>query len=93
MSAIKKGDLVMVVKPSYCCNNYKSVGMVFIVVGKDMCVRTQCAGCGIVKLVTDHLALNDGELCEASRLKKIDPPAEGEYDRVPVRETVPVRVI
>jgi len=74
---IKPGDLVMVVKLTPCCGNTGSLGTLFTV--KDI-VR----GPSICKYCSDFRAndviavLPDENGCDPRRLKKIDPPAEGD---------------
>jgi hypothetical protein len=73
MSAIKVGDLVMVVKPSVCCGSGDDIGQLFIS-GETYSGIGICGACG-----------NNGEVNavwkdadnvkELSRLIKIDPPA------------------
>lgn len=79
MSEIKAGDLVMVVKPTVCCGNYKNMGRVFVV--------TRLAGgfglCGLcnrsiddIDALTPFVGKHGHNLWfSASRLIKIDPPA------------------
>ena len=84
---IKAGDLVMVVKPSPCCGGTRAIGDVFIV-AKLQFLWFNCR-CGAQH---DFVAFDaaDGLVAEVCRLKKIDPPATGELDRVPVRKKEPV---
>ena len=95
---IKKGDLVMVVLPALCgCGlAHKKVGTVFSVAYVAN-ARWRCFHCGFE--YTGGLAAT-GTRNERgkkvgyplSRLKKIDPPATGEYDGVPVRKSQPRKV-
>ena len=77
MSEIKKGDLVMVVKPTPCCGNTDRVGLTFTVREVGRAKRPYCFYCGVL---SDELAAAGGidAVYRLSRLKKIDPPAEGE---------------
>lgn len=74
---IRRGDLVMVVKPQICCGNTANIGYVFRVldlrVGRSACVY--CAKVETSMVVCDEP--NGGFVPE--RLIKIDPPA------VPIR--------
>lgn len=73
---IKKGDLVMVVKPTPCCGNAGSLGRVFRV-GSLRAFTGWCLRCGLrgdpsVDVALPHRSLEGAQL---SRLIKIDPPA------------------
>lgn len=75
---IKVGDLVVVVGPRKCCGSFskKTVGRV---TGPQTMPYKHCVACGY-RGPADETAwlLDDGFAIEQSRLKKIDPPAEGE---------------
>lgn len=70
---IKKGDLVQVVRGRVCCGNTDAVGAIFVVhrVG-DENAWCECgwSGAGVVAFAD----VGD-DVCEISRLIKIDPPA------------------
>jgi hypothetical protein len=86
MSEIKAGDLVMVVKPALCCGISKYIGHVFTVAGIDQGVA-RCGVCG--SRGRDTVAyLSGGPNLTVSRLKKIDPLAEG--DSLPTRRDLEV---
>lgn len=73
---IKKGDLVMVVKPSPCCGNTSAIGRVFRVLeerisGKGMCIHCYSISTGDRALIGD---INRYVLF--TRLIKIDPPED-----------------
>lgn len=88
---IKKGDLVMVVGVTKCCGSSRNAGIVGRVTDVYRARKSQC-WCG--HITEETLALLDNEKRGvAYRLKKIDPPATGEYDRVPVRKTEPMEVL
>lgn len=73
---IKKGDLVQVIRPTTCCGGDGSIGKIFTA---DYIENgyTLCAYCGVLKL--EICARQDGQHWRAlSRLRKIDPPSEGE---------------
>lgn len=81
MSAIKAGDLVMVVRPTPCCHRQEAIGYTFVVSGVDEGMGL-CAHCGWMELKSAAL---DGSFTHGyrtgyqfSRLIKIDPPAEPE---------------
>lgn len=42
----KKGDPVMVVKPSLCCGGMDDIGRVFVVAAVESGEGWECAGCG-----------------------------------------------
>lgn len=84
--SIKKGDLVMVVKPAPCCGNDSAIGMTFTVsaVGNWTVLCIHC-----LAFIPGHAAetpLGSGYLL--SRLKKIDPPAVD--DSLPTRADIEV---
>lgn len=74
---IKKGDLVIVVSPRKCCGG-GNLGDVFTV-SKMKATTSRCSWCGhkqkMVIAGADH-HIRDGY--NVDRLKKIDPPSEGE---------------
>ena len=77
MSAIKPGDLVMIVRGTQCCGSDSSVGRPFIV--EKVALHTgRCFGCKALFGDTPSALQPNGRWVQASRLKKIDPPAEGE---------------
>lgn len=91
MSEIKRGDLVMVVAPRQC----GCIGNIGIIatVGEDdsrpgplHCVS---CGAGYEQRGRAVYLLGRGSTIEVVRLRRIDPPATGEYDGVPVRKTEP----
>lgn len=90
---IKKGDLVMVVAPK-SCGCVESIGQIRIVDDLDLTdAFGQCRVCAGVYLgQTAHLSGDAADLWIAlPRLKKIDPPAEGELTGVSVRKREPVK--
>lgn len=88
MSDIKVGDLVMIVKPTLCCGVGKSLGQIFTVcalVDATRSIFPRCGSTHAARLAQDG---NDRRWCEIDRLKKIDPPAEG--DSLPTRADLEV---
>lgn len=88
MAEIKKGDLVMVVRPTPCCSRQsKSSGIPFTVkyVGE---LEAKCA-CGSVSrsLVAQ---LSNGFYYDICMLLKIDPPSQGETTEAYRNLRVPV---
>lgn len=80
MSAIRPGDLVMVVKPKPCCGN-GALGFVFVVerIGR---FPGACDDCGH-RSTALAAAFGEDEAVYVFRLKRIDPlPAEDEVERV-----------
>ena len=75
MSAIKAGDLVMVVRPSSCCPRESGLGNVFKV-GAIEVHSGPCPHCG--NDITLPAAFNTtvGLWCELHRLKRIEPLAD-----------------
>jgi len=75
---IKKGDLVMVVRPAPCCGSSGGLGRAFIVDVLDRTdTHTNCCG----ETDREMCAWGVGDDDEGFYLKqliKIDPPAEGE---------------
>lgn len=81
MSAIKPGDLVMVVKPSPCCGNVSVVGRIFSV-KSIISAYSYCIYC--LESESDNPVADVGVgAISLSRLKKIDPPETG--DSLPTR--------
>lgn len=82
---IKKGDLVMVVRPKRCCGDGSSLGIVGVVL--DMIPGSSCCGCGNVRRgLVAHIS--GGLYGDPENLKKIDPPADG--DSLPTRKDLEV---
>lgn len=88
---IKKGDLVMVARGQLCCGGTgASTGKIFRV-SRLTRANLQCAHCASFKPGV-FAVISAAGAYDIARLKKIDPPATGEYDRVPVRKTQPRKV-
>lgn len=85
MSEIKKGDLVMVVHS--CCFENVGPNRVFVVDDIDYSDGESCNFCG-KDVPSGPDAGCDGWYFNHSWLRKIDPPATGEYDGVAVRKTL-----
>lgn len=83
---IKKGDLVMVVKPTLCCNSSSGIGLIFTVASTGY-GWGKCAYCS-EESKRAIAFLPDGSCGTLSRLKKIDPPANG--DSLPTRKDLEV---
>lgn len=83
---IKTGDLVMVVKPTPCCGNNTGVGVIGAV-SKLKFVRGRCKFCG-QKDQKMLVYLENGKSVLKNRVKKIDPPADG--DSLPTRKDIEV---
>lgn len=84
MSDIKAGDLVMIVKLMPCCGNGK-LGYSFTAMAVRS-LRSTCGFCGHVyesNVLVGHPSYPERTGVLMSRLKKIDPPAEG--DSLPTR--------
>lgn len=81
---IKKGDLVMVVKPSPCCDRPEKMGLVFEARGIHDCI-IECLLCGEEREGVGVELENDKGF-PIERLMKIDPPATG--DTIPTRKEV-----
>lgn len=84
---IKVGDLVMVVKGTECCGICECLGYTFRVEWVGVCTG-ECQNCGDdgeVLCADDSPDSDEG--FPMSLLRRIDPPATGEYDGVPVRKT------
>lgn len=76
----KKGDLVMVVRPSLCCKSTKTIGQIHTV-RRVIITDTYCGECGQEKdsvLVVEMDAVDF--YVESSRLIKIDPPADQDQE-------------
>jgi len=88
MNEIKRGDLVMVVGSKKCGCESPAQGMIFTVSGIG--TTNHCNFCGVPHDITPS-AFSDTHhyRIETHRLRRIDPPATGEYDGVPVRKNVP----
>ena len=76
---IQVGDLVVVVKPTYCCGYARSLGMTFVV-NKIMEGPSRCGNCGAIDETLDALK-PDGDWAELGRLKRIPPLKELEGQR------------
>lgn len=73
MDRIAKGDLVMIVKPAFCCGGKKSLGIVFRV-GKIERTSTICHSCkrqSSVRMLAYSKQHN--KWAELGRLKRIPP--------------------
>ncbi len=71
-SAIKVGDLVMVVRGMPCCGISKTLGKPFIVAG----IKTNTLPCCFCKKVERSIdALDSGQWVPFHQLTRIDPPA------------------
>ena len=76
MSDIKAGDLVMIVKPDFCCGaGLDEIGKIFTAtyVGKHMGQCSECGYCCEEVLVCDDENYDEG--FSAYRLIKINPPS------------------
>lgn len=83
---IKKGDLVMVVRPRKCCGNSSGLGRIFTLIEITR-EPLMCAYCGHIDDVA--VACLSGDVYgDAANLKKIDPPADG--DSLPTRADIEV---
>lgn len=74
-SDIKPGDLVMVVKPTPCCNKSHDVGRVFTV-GTIEHRLSACEACGVIS--TENMVTPVGESnkgCAPYVLKRLDSPS------------------
>jgi hypothetical protein len=81
MSEIKKGDLVMVIRPSSCCGGGKSVGLVRTVTRIMNGAPGTCTGCGRhFTHGTSAVLSGDAPWAQwnigVDRLKKIEPPTD-----------------
>lgn len=88
MSEIKAGDLVRVAKVATCCGNPEGFGWIgnagFPPKWADL---VDCKICGAFDTnVSNYFDVN-GKAFHRLALKKIDPPATGELDGVPVRKS------
>lgn len=76
MSAIKAGDLVMVVRPTPCCGTpTKTNGVVFVVVKVETRGPFYCKTCGHRFSQIKSAYRVDGRNVDVGRLIRIDPPA------------------
>ena len=72
---IQKGDLVMVVKPTTCCNNSRKIGFIYRVSG----IRTTTPTCDYCKTKSSSVTCADEDAYggfRLTRLKRIPPLAE-----------------
>jgi len=73
---IKAGDLVIVIKPSHCCNSYGSIGLIFKTANLKRSKFGICE-CGAIDFNDNrYIGLVGGGFILKSRLKKIDPLSE-----------------
>ena len=73
---IAVGDLVMVVKPSCCCQSTTAIGKILTVLGATILPYGHCQGCGkIFRTGTfgPEVKLSNGYSYELLRLKRLDP--------------------
>ena len=88
-TAIKPGDLVMVVLPNVCCGATDSVGKVGTVgPNPSWATYVECDFCGATSRDVGKFRTIDGGGFHVETLRKIDPPAEG--DSVPTRREIEV---
>ena len=75
MTDIKIGDMVMVVKPSSCCNSKKTIGRIFYVnaICRDL---SKCTHCGAIRIIDAAYEINNEDGCDIQKLIKINPPAK-----------------
>lgn len=85
---IKSGDLVMVVKPSPCCGNCAAIGRIFTVKAVEV-EHGRCGHCKTMSILA-RVTTEDNQYIQLIRLKKIDPPTEG--DSLPTRKDLEVPV-
>lgn len=86
---IKAGDLAMTVRLRPCCGG-GTLGYVLAVRSAPFVAKSECLECGKITeaLVVTVDGVGDEFVIEASRLKKIAPPAEG--DSLPTRHDLEV---
>lgn len=86
--SIKKGDLVMVVKPTECCGLPYGLGLIF----KVEETLTNAGSCGQCGRQSDSISIAFGSggrsVFPFRSLKKIEPPADG--DSLPTRKDLEV---
>lgn len=88
MSDFKSGDLAMIIKLSPCCTR-GTLGKIFTVGSTPFKARSRCSICGDVRTSTVIARSDDyRRVINVVRLKKIDPPAEG--DSLPTRRDLEV---
>jgi hypothetical protein len=78
---IKVGDLVVVVRPTLCCNDARGIGKIFTVIGPARSESQQCSNCRRVFKTTDEVTINNGFGIEKRRLKRIPPLSELEGEK------------
>jgi len=79
----KPGDLVILIKPTHCCNNATNVGKIFTVT-EDWSSHpgAHCYFCNkTTALRTGAWTPLNNYYCESHRLKKIEPLSETEETR------------
>ena len=73
---LKRGDVVMVVKPKPCCGAEVALGRIFTITDIGSHTPVRCLCCGTMDHRTaQYVGNSDGHYREAYRLIKIDPPA------------------
>ena len=85
-NGIKAGDLVIVVRPSRCCSNTKTLGLTFVALDV-VHAPAYCCYCDRGGIFTQAV-ISGFDAIDIDRLKKIDPPADGAS--LPMREDVGV---
>ena len=77
---IEVGDLVIKVRPTYCCGATCNLGRIHCVVVDDSWTRlVVCDTCGKTVRNIDTVKLDNGTYCELTRLRKIPPLTEPEH--------------
>ena len=74
---IKAGDLVMVVRPTPCCDNKDLIGTVFVAGNVVPRQLWSCCICRRSRFATSVFIRHD-ELVDVARIKKIDPISDPE---------------
>ena len=87
--AIKPGDLVMIVRGTLCCGETKAIGRVYVA-GQHYHGPSHCPVCETISMDASVWLGDNPRVCALSRLKKIDPPSEG--DSLPTRADLDIKV-
>lgn len=78
---ISVGDLVVVVKPLYCCGADHGVGFHFVVRDIHPGQLAYCQKCGKEDQLGDYADSGEAGWCDLSRLKRIPPLEELEGEK------------
>jgi hypothetical protein len=78
----KHGDLVVVIKPTVCCNNGDTIGNILTVDRGPLNDLAKCVFCSDIISTIGHIGLYKGSCIEPWRIKKIEPLIEPVFEEI-----------